>query len=171
MLESTINALLTRVEERLPELLSAVWDDQAEDDADRGEFIDLVTPVSYTFGRLSEGPYEFPAIRMWEEENSATSTGPTTGGDMPEGWTEFLSTIIVMVCLQHVDELVLERQLTRYRRAVWQFISENQILSGESATLTLRRIGRESPTARLQVKTPGVRGLFFEVTVDSQETF
>ncbi len=174
MTEDLIDALLARMEERLPTLLSDVWNEQADADADRGEETPLVEPVLYLFGRRMSDPFEFPAVIIWQEASDLEDVGPTQGAgtNTASGWATLAHTLVIAVVLASDDEVTLERQLSRYRTATYRFLLGHQIVVGETAyDLQLLRVGRESEVGSVRINAPGVRGLLWDVIARGEENF
>lgn len=173
MTEDIIDALLARMEERLPELLDEVWAEKAGADAVRDDAIPLVYPEKYLFGRRSTDLLAFPSVLLWDEstafENGSTSNA---GTESASGWSLAEHTLICAVLIQSDDEGILDRMVARYRAAMFRFFRESAVLPGVPYfELDPIRVGRDSRAAGLRISSPGVRGLLWDLIARAEENF
>lgn len=168
-MEDVTDVLLSVMQSRLPALLELEWAAQLADDVARGEEVPIVYPALFLYGYRAEGPQEFPAIMAWAEESDyETNYVASSGG---KGASEVQHIIYVAVLLVSDDDATIERQLSRYRRALWRLFAENQTIPNSSVmALVPRKVARESEaTGRLAAI--GARGIIWTLEASTYEEF
>lgn len=175
MTEDILDALIDRMKTRLPAVLDIVWAERAAADGARGEEVPLTYPKDVLYGKPTEAPSDLPVICLWDETSKADTTGPIAraGTDTATAWGELTHTLVVIAVLEGDDDAVLDRQLARYRKALWRVITESQTIptSDSTAIITATNAGRESRVAHIRVFTPSTRCVIWEVSVYDLESF
>lgn len=157
--EDLVQGMVATLQANMPTQVTAVANKYAAADSGAGRTIPLIAPKAYLFGEHHNLGADSPVIVCWAEDLMILHNG-TVSTVSNGSWADYHAMVYVDVHLQSDDEDVAERQVERYREAVWNTIYANQDLGVGAISATPKR------SARVKLDVAGARVLRWEIEVE-----